>query len=122
MIAPRHLRGAGEDDAVDMRVGHEFRPEPPVAHQDMQRGSGDARLVHQRHGLGGDQRSLLGRFGDDGIAADQRRHDLAGEDRQREVPPPPPPPQGEIATNTPRPRMPNRLLSPVGPGSSCKGP
>ena len=56
-------------------VGHEFRPEPPVAHQDMQRGSGDARLVHQRHGLGGDQRSLLGRFGDDGIAADQRRHE-----------------------------------------------
>ena len=45
-----------------------------------------AGLAHQRDGAAGDQRRLLGRLGDHGIAGHQRRGDLAGEDRQRKVP------------------------------------
>ncbi len=38
------------------------------------------------HGLGGDQRRLLGGLGQHRVAGRQRRRDLAGEDGQREVP------------------------------------
>ncbi len=52
----------------------------------MQHVAGDAGLVQQPHGGGGDQRRLLGGLGDDGVAGGERGGDLAGEDRQREVP------------------------------------
>ena len=42
--------------------------------------------VEQAHGLGGDQRRLLGGLGDHPIAGCERGGDLAGEDRYREVP------------------------------------
>ena len=42
--------------------------------------------VEQAHRLGRDQRRLLGRLGQDRVARRQRRGDLAGEDREREVP------------------------------------
>ena len=57
-----------------------------VARQELQRRARHARLVQQRHGERGDQRRLLGRLGDHRIARRQRARDLAGEDRQREVP------------------------------------
>ena len=57
-----------------------------VAGQQPQRVGGNARLVHQPHGLDRDQRRLLGRLGDDRIAGRERRGDLTGEDRDREIP------------------------------------
>ena len=57
-----------------------------VAGQELQRLARHAGLVQERHGQRGDQRRLLGRLGDHRIAGGQRRRDLAGEDRQREVP------------------------------------
>jgi hypothetical protein len=42
--------------------------------------------VEQAHGLGGDQRRLLGGLGEHRVAGGQRGGDLAGEDGQREVP------------------------------------
>ena len=44
--------------------------------------------MQQPHRRGGDQRRLLGRLGDDRIAGGERSRDLAGEDRQREIPRP----------------------------------
>ena len=38
------------------------------------------------HAFGGDQRRFLGGLGQHRIAGDQRGSDLAGEDRQREIP------------------------------------
>ena len=57
-----------------------------VAGQELQRLARHAGLVQQRDGLGGDQRRLLGRLGDHRVAGGQRGGDLAGEDRQREIP------------------------------------
>ncbi len=61
---------------------------PTVAgpRQEMQHVAGDPGLVQQPHRGGGDQRRLLGGLGDDGVAGGERRGDLAGEDRQREIP------------------------------------
>jgi hypothetical protein len=42
--------------------------------------------MQQRHHAAGDERRLLGRFGDHGVAGNERRRDLAGKDREREVP------------------------------------
>ena len=46
----------------------------------------DASLMQRAHRFGGDERRLLGGFGDDRIARRERGGDLAGEDRQRKVP------------------------------------
>ena len=48
-----------------------------VAGQQMQHVAGNAGLVQQPHRGGGDQRRLLGRLGDHGIAGGERRRDLA---------------------------------------------
>ncbi len=48
--------------------------------------AGDARPVQQPHRGSGDQRGLLGRLGDNRVAGGEGRSDLAGEDRQREIP------------------------------------
>jgi hypothetical protein len=46
----------------------------------------DARLVQEPHSLGRNQRRLLGRLRQDGVAGRERRRNLAREDREREVP------------------------------------
>ena len=43
----------------------------------LQRVDRDARLVQELHRLEGDERRLLGRLGDDGIAGGERGGDLA---------------------------------------------
>ena len=67
-------------------MGDEGSAELAVAGSEVQRGLGDAGLVQQAHGERGDQRGLRRRLGDDAVAGDQRRGDLADEDREREVP------------------------------------
>ncbi len=68
------------------RIGGERRADVAAAGQQLQRGVRHACLVQQRDGAMGDQRRLLGRFGQHGIARGQCGADLAGENRQREVP------------------------------------
>ena len=46
----------------------------------------EADLEKEAYGFRRDQRGLLGRLGEDGIAGGERGGDLAGEDREREVP------------------------------------
>ena len=68
------------------RVIDEPRADGAVAGHELQRARRDARLVQEAHGRRGDERRLLGRFRDDAVAGDQRRRDLAEEDRERKVP------------------------------------
>ena len=56
------------------------------AGQELQHIARHARFVHQPHGKMGNQRGLLGRLRQHHIARSQRRHHLAGENRQREIP------------------------------------
>jgi hypothetical protein len=77
---------AGEGHAGHPRIAGQHRAHRAIAGQKLQRGRRARRPVQERHRKGGDQRRLLGRFGQHGIARGQRRRDLAGEDRQREVP------------------------------------
>ena len=77
---------AGEGDTGDARIGDEARTNGAVAGHEMQRARRHAGIVQQRHGERGDQRRLLGRLGDDGIAGDKRRGHLAEEYGQREIP------------------------------------
>ncbi len=87
MIWPRGFGRAGKGDAGDPRIGDQRRADRLAgARQQMQRVGGDAGLVQQPHRGGGDERRLLGRLGDDGVAGGERGGDLAGEDRQREIP------------------------------------
>ena len=57
-----------------------------VARQEMQHVGRYAGLQQQPHGVGGHQRRLLGRLGQHRIARRERGGDLAGEDREREIP------------------------------------
>ena len=66
--------------------------------------------VEQAHRLGGDQRGLLGRLGQHRVAGGQRRGDLAGEDRQREVP------RADADEDAAAVQV-SALVSPTGPGS-----
>ena len=77
---------AGEGDAGDARIGDKARADVAVAGNEMQRARRHAGFVQQRNGERGDQRRLLGRLGDDGIAGDERGGHLAEEYRQREIP------------------------------------
>ena len=52
----------------------------------MQRGDRDAGLVQQRNRARGDERRLLGRLGDNGVAGHERRAHLAEKDRERKIP------------------------------------
>jgi hypothetical protein len=47
---------------------------------------GDAGRQQMAHRRRGDERRLLGRLGDRGIAGGERGGDLPGEDRQRKIP------------------------------------
>jgi hypothetical protein len=57
-----------------------------VADDDLENGRRNARFVENRDGAQAHQRRLLGRLGYHRVAGRQRGGDLAGEDRQREVP------------------------------------
>ncbi len=83
----RRLGRAGEADAGDARIAGQRRRRPspsPGSSCSAASGSPPARISSTARR--GDQRGLLGRFGQHRIAGGQRRRDLTGEDRQREVP------------------------------------
>ena len=85
---PGRVGAAGEGDAVPARdaptsAAPTVSPSPG---QQVQQFGWQPGGVEQAHRLGGDQRRLLGRLGEHGVAGGQRRGDLAGEDGQREVP------------------------------------
>ena len=61
-------------------------PTRAVAGRELDDGLGDAGGMHQLDRQRADQRGLLGRLGDRGIARGERRGDRADEDRQREIP------------------------------------
>ena len=83
----RHLGGAGEHHAGDARIRQQARADRLAgAAQQLQHLARHARGMEefgqaQRH-----QRGLLGRLGDHGVAGHQGRGQLAGENRDREVP------------------------------------
>ena len=84
---PGDFGGAGEDDALhDGRCSQRSANGVPWAGQQLQGSSGNARLVHQAHRLGRDQRGLFSGFGQGHIARRQNSGNLAGEDGQREIP------------------------------------
>ena len=83
---PRDRRRAGEDHALHAGILDQRGADLACAGNELQRLSRHAGFVQQPHGFGGDQRGLLGGLGDHDIARRQRRRDLSGEDRQREVP------------------------------------
>ena len=71
------MRGSAVSGAADRRA---------VARQKLDHVLRHAGFAQQRHGARGDQRRLFGGLGDDRIAGDECGRDLAGEDRQREIP------------------------------------
>ena len=77
---------AGEDNPARPVIGDQRGADRPVARHELQRAARHPGLVQQPHGRGGDQRRLLGRLGEHGIARRERGGDLPGEDRQREIP------------------------------------
>ena len=81
------FHGAREHDARDARIAEQRIAErSAVARQKLQGAIRHAGALEQAHGVRRDQRALLRRFGDCGVPGDERRGDLAAEDRQREVP------------------------------------
>jgi len=81
------LGGAGEHHAAHARIGHQRGADGLAAAGQQLQGRGrDAGLVQQAHREGGDQRRLLGGFGEHRVAGRERGGDLAAEDREREVP------------------------------------
>ena len=108
---PGDLGRAGEGDAGDVAGG---RPAPrrraPSPGTRCSASAGMPASCSSRTASEGDQRRLLGRLGDDGVAGGERRRDLAEEDGEREIP-------RADADEAPRPRRTRRFSSPVGPGS-----
>ena len=81
------FRGAGERHTGHPRIRHGSRADlEAVARQELQHRARHAARVQHPHRRGRDQRRLLRRLGDHRVARGQRRRDLAGEDREREVP------------------------------------
>ncbi len=79
--------GAGERDAGDAPIGKQCGADFfAVAGQELERRAGYACTRKKTHGVRPNERALLGRFCDSGVARRQRRGDLPGEDREREVP------------------------------------
>ena len=84
---PRHVGRAGEHHALDARRRRPARaPTSPSPGRSCSAPAGTPASCRMRTACGGDQRRLLGRLGEHRVAGGQRRGDLAGEDRQREVP------------------------------------
>ncbi len=77
---------AREGDADDARIGDEAGADLAVAEHELQRGRRNAGFVQQRHRASGDERRLLGRLGDHGVAGDERGADLAEKDGEGKVP------------------------------------
>ena len=71
------LGRAGEGHAGDARIVDQRRADRAVARDEIERIDRNARRVHELHRLEGDERRLLGRLGDDGVAGGERRGDLA---------------------------------------------
>ena len=93
---PRHFRRARERNAANAKIGDKLAADFSVALHQLQHVARQAGRVEQLHRSFRDVRRLLGRLGDHRVARRERRGDLAGENRQREIP-------GLMHTNTPRP-------------------
>src|SRR5262249_26382446 len=84
---PSRLGRARERNPRDSRIGSEGRPDRlAVSREQMQDISWYAGRQQMAYRRGGDERRLLGGFGDYRIAGGERRGDLPGEDRQWEIP------------------------------------
>ena len=78
---------AGEHHARQTRIRENHRADArAAAGQQMQHVARHTRLMQQLHRRSGNQRCRRRRFGENGIAGRQRPRDLAGENRQREIP------------------------------------
>ena len=77
---------AGKNHAADACVLGKCRADIARAQNELQGFGGNAGFVHEFDGIMGNQAGLFGRFGDDGVACRQCRHDFTGKDSQREVP------------------------------------
>ena len=83
----RGVGGAGEGHAGDARIARQRRADGgAVARQELQHRFRHAGFVQQLHRGVADQVGLLGGLGDHAVAGGERGGDLAGEDRQREIP------------------------------------
>ena len=82
----RGVGRSGEGDAGDQRMRGQRGADLAVAGDDLDDVARDAGLVHQFDRQRADQRGLLGRLGDRGIARGERRGDRADEDGEREIP------------------------------------
>ncbi len=82
----RRVGRAGEGDPGYARIGNELRADFAVAGQELNHVAGDAGFMQQPHRRRCNQRCLLRRLGDDGVARGQRTRDLAEENRQRKIP------------------------------------
>ena len=80
------LGRAGEGNAGDAAVSGEHGADLAVARHQMQRARRHAGRVQQLYRFEGDQRRLLGGLGHHRIAGGERAGDLAGKNRQREIP------------------------------------
>ncbi len=81
------LRGAGECHAGKSRIAEQCVADPrPVARKKMEHIRRYAGLMQQARRSGRDERRLLGRFGEHGIAGGQRAGNLARENRKRKIP------------------------------------
>ena len=77
---------AGEEHAVDPRIGHEASADRTVSRQETEHAVRNSRLDQDLHGEPGHQGRFLGRLCKDGIAGGERRRDLTDEDGEGEVP------------------------------------
>ncbi|MDW8467641.1 MAG: hypothetical protein RML56_00205 [Burkholderiales bacterium] len=83
----RRLGRASEDDAGDARIGDERAAHRrPVTGQELKHGFRYAGLVQKAHCAVGDERRLLGGFGDHRVAGHEGGAHLSGEDRERKIP------------------------------------
>ncbi|MNO85343.1 hypothetical protein D3C76_767150 [compost metagenome] len=87
MQQARNFGGAGEHHAFDALIADQTGADGFTAtRQQLQHALRNPGFEHQAHGLSGNQRSLLGRFGQYRVTGSQCCSHLAAEDRQREVP------------------------------------
>ncbi len=83
---PGHLGRAGEHDPAYCIMPGKSRADAAITRQELQNIGGNACLMQYAHALRRDKRRLLGGLRQNRIASHERRRDLAGEDRQREIP------------------------------------
>ena len=84
---PRGFGRSGKGDAGDPGIGDQGSADRLAGPgQQMEHVARDAGLVQQPHRGGGGQGGLLGGLGDNCVAGGERGRDLAGKDRQWEIP------------------------------------